>query len=186
MASDERGPGNGRPEAPAHSQGPETEAGQSGTKSAQDTSPRPSESSPTESASENKPEQSAASQTSKAEERQPRRELPSSRNRWAVGAGILTLVVLIVMAVVVYEFVLPRTGEPEPTASASQNMPTEAMFQDNVPEAAGTSDGINEWRAARSDHKLIAYAIARCLKIDIGTMSPDEFSMFMLDLRPNG
>jgi hypothetical protein len=46
---------------------------------------------------------------------------------------------------------------------------------------------LDEWRGARSDHKIIAYSVARCLGLETTeTMTPATFSMLMLDLWPNG
>jgi hypothetical protein len=44
----------------------------------------------------------------------------------------------------------------------------------------------DEWPAARSVHKIVAYTIARCSQIDINQMSPSIFTALMLDLRPDG
>jgi hypothetical protein len=73
-----------------------------------------------------------------------------------------------------------------PDASAQQ---TEAKFQSFVFGAAdpGQSDSLDEWRAVRSDHKIIAYSVARCLGFETTkNMTPEIFSMLMLDLWPNG
>lgn len=43
-----------------------------------------------------------------------------------------------------------------------------------------------EWPAARSLHKVLAYTIARCRSISVPSMSRHQFNALLLDLRPNG
>ena len=46
---------------------------------------------------------------------------------------------------------------------------------------------LDEWRAARGDHKIVAFAIANCLKIpDLVSIPRRDFTALMLDLRPTG
>jgi hypothetical protein len=107
-----------------------------------------------------------------------------------VAFGVLAaLFVVVVVGVVFYNHSLTTSAvqtEALALAALSERAPVEVLFQDSVSEAGGTGDRIDEWRSVRSDHKIIAYAIARCRKVDISTMSPDTFSMLMLDLKPNG
>jgi len=168
MPSEGRGPGS-TPERPA-SQASEGESAQIGGKSSQPISVEP----------ERAPEQSA-SQASEAEAKRPPPWRP-----WAAAFAVLAVLFLAVVGFVVYERFLPTATPQNAQGTLSERVLTESLFQDSIPEARGTSDGIEEWRATRSDHKIIAYAIARCLKIDVGAMSPDAFSMLLLDLRPNG
>jgi hypothetical protein len=143
----------------------------------------------------NTPERPADSQTPAAEagltsgeppqKTSPERGIRPPLSRWAVAFGVLAALFVVVVGVVIYNRSLTTSAVPT-EAQISERATMESLFQDNVPEAKGTGDRIDEWRAARSDHKIIAYAIARCRKVDISTMSPDTFSMLMLDLRPNG
>jgi hypothetical protein len=160
MPSEETGPRK-NPEPPTDSQGSTAEPGETG-------------------------KNAVPPQTTSPEGRNNLRQKggpPSSGWVAAIGAlAIFSSVALV--ALVAYIYFGGTTAAP--TAKTVPTLATESRFQDSVPEATGTGDLANEWRAARSDHKIIAYVIARCLNADISTMAPDTFSMLMLDLRPNG
>jgi hypothetical protein len=79
------------------------------------------------------------------------------------------------------------------TAGAPRAAQTEAKFleQDHVKNSAANSSIIPEWRAARGDHKIIAYTIANCQKVrdqfgGIDTMPRGVFTALLLDLTPLG
>lgn len=63
---------------------------------------------------------------------------------------------------------------------------TEAMFLKRFDSKPASTD---EWWAARSDHRLIAYAVLHCKKLsnpNIDTMPRQTFSSLLLDLTPSG
>ena len=79
--------------------------------------------------------------------------------------------------------VTPTTKDNRtPPATAS----VEWQFHNEMEQNTPTGHLLDEWHAARSAHKVIAYAIARCLKIDTNNMSGFAFATLMLDLKPNG
>jgi hypothetical protein len=102
---------------------------------------------------------------------------------WGGVALALSVTIVLLLAVgSLYYFRGPTRSSPAVAVAE-----TEARFHYDIPDADSTSQLAGEWRAARSDHKIVAYAIARCLGVeDIGTMPETMFSMLMLDLRPNG
>jgi hypothetical protein len=190
MPSGERVSGN-TPERPA-SGASEGVAPQVAEKPLQETSPE-SEKTPSEDRAPERPvsrtSETEAGRTGEkpAQETSPKSQgrLPPSRI-WAIAFAALAGLFLAMLVVVVYDRFSSTAARQSAEGTLSERVPTESLFQDSVREAKSTGDGIDEWRAARSDHKIIAYAIARCLKIDVATMSPDTFSMLLLDLRPNG
>jgi hypothetical protein len=102
-----------------------------------------------------------------------------------VPALVLVFLVLLATAAVFWGYQY-FTSRPIVTDASPEQ--TEGLFQNFVANAykGETGDILEEWRAARSDHKVIAYSIARCLHIDLKDMTPAQFSMLMLDLWPNG
>lgn len=78
-------------------------------------------------------------------------------------------------------------------AAVTEFVQTEAGFlqQDEIKNSSVHSDVRAEWRAARGDHKIVAYAIASCQKIreqfgNIDTMPRQLFNTLLLDLTPEG
>jgi hypothetical protein len=103
---------------------------------------------------------------------------------WLLPAFLLVLVLLVgVVGFWGYQRITSRPVVPD--ASAEQ---TEARFQSFVLSATDADQPytLEEWHAARSDHKIIAYFIATCLGAEVADMRPAEFSMLMLDLWPDG
>jgi hypothetical protein len=111
---------------------------------------------------------------------------PARRSRSWVAAIVSGLAVGVAVALAFVTYDHSFSPAPPPAENEAPLASTEARFQDSIADASSTTDLVNEWRAARSDHKIIAYNIARCLKLDVFSMSPDFYSMLMLDLRPNG
>lgn len=72
--------------------------------------------------------------------------------------------------------------------SPRPGLETEAAFVESVKNDPITDNNIlDEWRAARGEHKIIAYAIANCSKINnIDILPRNTFSALLLDLRPQG
>jgi len=75
-------------------------------------------------------------------------------------------------------------GKPEQPA-------TEDEFISNIPNSDASDPISNEWREARGDHKIIAYAIASCKQFrqrygNFDTMPQHLFSLLLLDLTPLG
>jgi hypothetical protein len=105
-------------------------------------------------------------------------------NGWGVVASVLAVLGVLFISGVVY---FHLSGSTPTTLSQAASDPTETRFHNDIVGANDTSDLSAEWRSARSDHKIIAYAIARCLGItEMNAMPQSMFSMLLLDLRPNG
>jgi hypothetical protein len=72
------------------------------------------------------------------------------------------------------------------TPSAPLLEQTEAIFLKHLDDKPGSTD---EWWAARSDHRLVAYAVLHCKKLPnltIDTLPRRTFSTLLLDLTPSG
>jgi hypothetical protein len=81
--------------------------------------------------------------------------------------------------------------QPPPQSAAVQSMTrmSEADFQRSIPPSdLDGGERESEWRAARSDHHVIANAILACKNRfeEIASMSPSVFSALLLDLTPRG
>jgi hypothetical protein len=114
-------------------------------------------------------------------------EPPSApQRRFVLATAALVAAGVALVVVVGYLYIVTPVSVPPPPPTPPPRVSSEWLFQQSVPDASGTSDRTDEWRAARSDHKIIAYSIARCVNVDVEAMSPETFSMLMLDLRPNG
>jgi hypothetical protein len=74
------------------------------------------------------------------------------------------------------------TGQAPSTSSGPQ---PEEQFQQNVDRSGVPSVQLDEWRQARADHKLIAYAILSCKKMPIEAVTRRTFAMLFLDLTPD-
>ena len=69
-----------------------------------------------------------------------------------------------------YDYVTPRSGVTGNLGSPS----TEDAFVKNVQNGEGSDPVASEWRQARGDHKIIAYAIANCKQFHEKFASPTE------------
>ncbi len=77
-------------------------------------------------------------------------------------------------------------GHP-PSSQQADSGPAETQFQDEVAAGpASSTELINEWRAARSDHRIIARLIDKCIEPNADTISTKAFSVLLMDLRPDG
>ena len=111
------------------------------------------------------------------------------------GGGVLRTTAIVLLALIVggigaaaYHYIfVGRTGVVA-AATASKAGPelTESAFVARVENSSDGADLTAEWRAARSDHKIIAYAVAQCLGVNISTMPRAVFSRLLLDLTPDG
>jgi hypothetical protein len=102
---------------------------------------------------------------------------------WLLGIVIIVVIVFIISN----RYSLVILGK-KTTAIVSDQQSTEELFQNSVPEAKNSGEVNDEWRSVRSEHKIIAYAIAAgaCRYLDVANLSRHWFSTLMLDLRPNG
>jgi hypothetical protein len=88
-----------------------------------------------------------------------------------------------------YQLITAPTEQSPQTATlaGSERSIAEADFQSDAAKDVSGSDVLAEWRAARSDHKIIALAIANCTGFDNADVMPRfVFSALRLDLRPGG
>jgi hypothetical protein len=79
-------------------------------------------------------------------------------------------------------------GKSPPQTSELPTGVSEAMFEASVSKDWGDDDQTREWRAARADHRVIAYAILACKERlhGVDNMPPEIFSGLLLDLTPKG
>jgi hypothetical protein len=108
---------------------------------------------------------------------------------WAVGSGLLLLAAFGFAVWSVFSYFAGKA----PNLLVYSGPSVETQFNRDVATAIGPSSPLlaasaftDEWPAARSDHKIVAYMIARCRGIPIDTMSRQQFSALLLDLRPDG
>jgi hypothetical protein len=80
--------------------------------------------------------------------------------------------------------VTPTTKDNRPPPGTASSV--EWQFHNEIEQNTPAGHLLDEWHAARSAHKVIAYAIARCLNIDTANMNDVAFDSLMLDLKPNG
>lgn len=127
------------------------------------------------------PSSGAAASLGAATSAQKRGRAESPRSFWvpALGGAVVLLAAGLVAVSLHTYFGLPSN------ATAGQLGSIEDRFE--LDASSGESgDRLDEWRAARSDHKVIAYAVAHCLGTTIATMSRSTYSVLMLDLQPDG
>src|SRR5579863_935068 len=111
------------------------------------------------------------------------------------GGGVLRTTAIILLALIVggigaagFHYIFGGSGGvvAGPVASKAGPELTESAFVARVEDSSDGADLTAEWRAARSDHKIIAYAVAQCLGVNISTMPRAVFSRLLLDLTPDG
>jgi hypothetical protein len=125
-------------------------------------------------------------------------EQPKPRGRiWpyfaAAGAGAALIAVVMIAGLFVADRYDVQTLTLKPTsqvaAAGSPVKPplqTEAYFINGLKSQPATAD---EWWSARSDHKLLAYALLNCkhlTSLALDALPRQHFSALMLDLDPNG
>src|SRR5258708_32417260 len=110
-----------------------------------------------------------------------------------LSVGIAVSAVVISLGFAGYKYLTPHPRLHLVGGGAPRAAQTEAKFldQDHVKNSAADSSIIPEWRAARGDHKIIAYTIANCQKVrdqfgGIDTMPRGVFTSLLLDLTPLG
>src|SRR5579863_5701890 len=111
------------------------------------------------------------------------------------GGGVLRTTAIILLALIVggigaagFHYIFGGSGGvvAGPVASKAGTELTESAFVARVEDGSDSPDLTAQWRAARSDHKIIAYAVAQCLGVNISTMPRAVFSRLLLDLTPDG
>jgi cytochrome b561 len=111
------------------------------------------------------------------------------------GGGVLRTTAIVLLALIVggigaaaYHYIFVGRTAVVATAAASKAGPelTESAFVARVEDSSDGADLTAEWRAVRSDHKIIAYAVAQCLGVNISIMPRAVFSRLLLDLTPDG
>ena len=100
--------------------------------------------------------------------------------------NISLLLALALAGGVAYYYFYASTPSRSTADEGPQIASVETKFQSEVDAANDSPDVAEEWRAARSDHRLIANLISQCLGYGEGVMTRAQFSQLMLDLRPNG
>lgn len=112
---------------------------------------------------------------------------------WAGGAAALVAVALVIWLYGPFSRGNLAGAPASPTAAAALPPQTEAVFAAQFASSSVDATVLAEWRSARGDHKIIAYAIANCENFlksigpkDIDSMPRPAFSALMLDLTPVG
>ncbi|UPT86953.1 hypothetical protein HAP41_0000043190 [Bradyrhizobium barranii subsp. apii] len=80
----------------------------------------------------------------------------------------------------------PKTDTSSTAGQAKTPQQTEAYFTNGLKSQASATD---EWWGARSDHRLLAYAVFSCKKLSdvvLDAMPRQYFSALLLDLAPSG
>ena len=116
-------------------------------------------------------------------------EIVKSKQLWAVTASLVLLALVIGLGIWFFVYITtPTSSRP---AYAGNSVETE--FNKDVVDAIGQNSALlngnafrEEWPAARSVHKILAYMIARCRDIPIEKMTRQQFGFLLLDLRPDG
>ena len=105
-----------------------------------------------------------------------------SKITWPAALGGALLVIL--GGYFAYRLLAPSADVKNPLDSQEKDQ-TEWIFQHYVSHSDALYEP--EWRAARSDHRLVAYAIANCKGLyDLDRLPKNIFSTLLLDLAPNG
>lgn len=112
---------------------------------------------------------------------------------WAAGAGAVVIAIILIAGLYIadrYGVVRPFTQEAISQATAVSNarppLQTEAYFINGLKSQPAAAD---EWWGARSDHKLLAYAVLNCKRLTnfaLDAMPRQYFSALLLDLDPTG
>src|SRR5580704_1383508 len=87
-----------------------------------------------------------------------------------------------------YNWLYPPKTTLVVKSSSGEALPeqTEVLFQRYL-DPSGTVIDEDEWRSARTDHRVIAYLVAHCKHLtNMDTMSLETFSTLLLDLTPAG
>ncbi|MFL5285360.1 MAG: hypothetical protein ACJ8AW_31380 [Rhodopila sp.] len=115
-------------------------------------------------------------------------EIVKNTHFQAVAFSFGLIALIIVLAIGIYYFTVPTPGRP---TYAGKSVETE--FNKDVIDAIGQNGALlngnafrEEWPAARSVHKVLAYMIARCRDIPVEKMTRQQFGSLLLDLRPDG
>lgn len=125
----------------------------------------------------------------------PATSAPSNRSwSWITVAALTAIAVIALVGVIAaYMRINPlsiATSETDVTEK-SQQLPTEEEFVSNISSTSPSDTVSNEWREARADHKIIAYAIANCGHLikkfgHAENMPRQLFTLLLLDLTPLG
>jgi len=111
-----------------------------------------------------------------------------THGRSLVAAGFAALIIVVG---VIFGYRQHDSDGPQKPRPLNVDRPTEATFLDLQDTKSVGGEVLAEWRRARGDHRIIAYAIAYCQRMratfaSIDTMPPHVFSGLMLDLTPIG
>ncbi|GJD52972.1 hypothetical protein OPKNFCMD_5740 [Methylobacterium crusticola] len=100
-------------------------------------------------------------------------------------AVVSTIAILYALRAWDIEVATGGTARSGTRTATARPQPTEALFVGSVKGPPGDA---SEWWSARSDHRLIAYGIWTCKRLEGGldTLSRQAFSSLLLDLMPNG
>lgn len=125
----------------------------------------------------------------------PATSAPSHRFwSWITVAAFTAIAVIAVAGVIAaYMRINPLSIATSETyvTEKSQQLPTEEEFVSNLLSISPSDTVSNEWREARADHKIIAYAIANCGLLIKKFGHPENmprqlFTLLLLDLTPLG